>query len=132
MKIKEKKEWLPGLTSVILTHRLSGSTLVEILAAMVILIGVFSVGIGILVRIEESSKNWRNIEIQSRLREIRLLRDYQMSLSDTDERNDDLGYHVEVEKMDSYSDRVTVKIYAIDIRHEIPIDSLVYIEEINE
>lgn len=104
----------------------------EILVAMVILIGVFTIGGSIVVRMQESSKNWRIIEIESTLRQIRLQREYQMPLSDIDDQNSDLRYNVEMEKMVSYNDRHTVKIYAIEMRDNVPIDSLIYIEEINE
>jgi len=111
---------------------LKGSTLVEVLVSMVILLTIFALGMVIFTRIISSSKSHSQQQTHSRLKEIRSAYEAQDWNDKYEENESSVSYRIEEEEFLEIKDRIKVKIFAINNSSQKLIDSLIFLKEIDE
>ena len=111
-----------------LNNRLIASTLVEVIVAMVILLSVFAIGMFIFAKLYRNSTTIDHFRIQKELLQVR--QQYiEGIITDQYHVMDSIAYHIDIEEIPAYPDRIKLKIYAEQLINEIYVDSLISIHE---
>lgn len=112
--------------------RLNGSTLIEVLIALVLLLTIFALGMRIVSNLTLNDKSHTAQRTKLYLQQIKA--NYQEKLWENDQtlQHDHLVSRMETENIDGFADRRKVKIYAYDTRQNIILDSLIFIEPVDE
>lgn len=105
----------------------AGSTLVEVLVALLILLTVFGMGMLIFARLMQSSDSHLQQQVQGRLRQLQ--EQYQNGGWDPAQNViiEHMEYALELREMKAYADRQKVTIYAYDNRIQQVIDSVTFV-----
>ncbi|WP_149915198.1 type II secretion system protein [Sphingobacterium cavernae] len=110
--------------------KLAASTLIEVIVAMVILLVVFAIGMMIYANLNKNSSTTESFQLRKQLKSLQ-----QAYVRNEIAQNsivfDSIEYFIETEQLETFTDRIKLKIYAIRMGNNKLLDSLISIQEVN-